>query len=142
MQIMEQLNNRRWPVKRVDIAINMEATGENIRRLVKANGYTVEEIREILGLGSKQAVYKWFRGESIPGPENQIILCKMFEIEITELLVIDGEFALYRRFNHRLNDWVEGLKYNYVEGKVGAKDQWHSTNMKSINARIVSTSFW
>lgn len=115
MPIMEQLNKRRWPVKRVDIAINMEATGDNIHRLIKASGYSVDEIREITGLGSKQAVYKWFRGESIPGPEIQIILCKMFDIELTELLVIDGEFDFFDNssVNHRLNDCLALLNYNY-----------------------------
>ena len=115
---MEQLNRRRWPVERVDIAINMEATGANIRRLIKASGYTVNEIREIIGLGSAQAVYKWFRGESIPTTENQLILCKVLDLDITELLVIDGEFDFSRKCNHRLNDMGTTEKYNYMRRNI------------------------
>ena len=73
MQIMEQLNIIK-PVKRVDISINMEATGANIKRLVKASGYSVRDVMAITGISTEQAVYKWFRGESIPSIETILIL--------------------------------------------------------------------
>ena len=87
---MEQLNMRK-PVRRVDISINMEATGANIRRLVKASGYSVRDIMAITGISTEQAVYKWYRGESIPAIETMLILCNALGIEIKELLVIDGD---------------------------------------------------
>ena len=90
---MEQLNKRRRPVKRVDISINMEKTGANIRRLIKASGYSVRDIMAITGISTEQAVYKWCRGESIPSIETMLILCDALGIGIKELLVIDGEFA-------------------------------------------------
>ncbi len=93
---MEQLNTmRRRPVKRVDISINMEKTGANIRRLIKASGYSVRDIMAITGISTEQAVYKWYRGESIPAIETMLILCNALGIEINELLVIDGEFHFY-----------------------------------------------
>ena len=85
---MEQLKMRK-PVRRVDISINMEATGANIRRLVKASGYSVRDIMAITGISTEQAVYKWFRGESIPAIETMLILSNALGIEIRELLVID-----------------------------------------------------
>ena len=95
MQIMEQLNIRR-PVRRVNISINMEATGANIRRLVKASGYSVRDIMAITGISTEQAIYKWFRGESIPAIETMLILSDALGIEIKELLVIDGDFHFLR----------------------------------------------
>ena len=93
---MEQLNTmRRRPVKRVDISINMEKTGANIRRLIKASGYSVRDIMAITGISTEQAVYKWYRGESIPAIETMLILCNALGIEINDLLVIDGEFHFY-----------------------------------------------
>ena len=92
---MEQLNTmRRKPVKRVDISINMEKTGANIRRLIKASGYSVRDIMAITGISTEQAIYKWYRGDSIPAIETMLILCNALGIEIKELLVIDGEFYL------------------------------------------------
>ena len=97
----EQLNMRRLPVKRVNISINMEATGANIRRLVKASGYSVKDIMAITGISTEQAVYKWFRGDSIPAIETMLILCNALGKEINEILVIDGDFALWRFFCRR-----------------------------------------
>ena len=89
---MEQLNMRK-PVKRVDISINMEKTGANIRRLIKESGYSVRDIMAITGISTEQAVYKWYRGESIPAIETMLILTNALGVEINELLVIDGEFV-------------------------------------------------
>ena len=106
---MEQLKMKR-PVRRVDISINMEATGANIRRLVKASGYSVRDIMAITGISTEQAVYKWFRGESIPAIETMLILSNALGIEIRELLVIDGDFhffediQLMHLLNSELND--------------------------------------
>ena len=95
MPDMEKMNMCRRPVHRIDISINMEKTGANIKSLIKASGYTVRDIMEITGLSSEQAVYKWFRGDSIPSLETQLILCKVLNLDITELLVIDGEFHFF-----------------------------------------------
>ena len=119
MRIMEQLNTGRRPVRRVDISINMEETGANIRRLVKASGYSVRDIMAITGISTEQAVYKWFRGESIPAIETMLILCNALGIEITELLVIDGELAFLRdrtifRENLKKRDFIVGLSASVV----------------------------
>ena len=89
---MEERKNFRRPVRRVDISINMEKTGANIRRLIKASGYSVRDIMAITGISTEQAVYKWYRGESIPAIETMLILTNALGIDIKELLVIDGEF--------------------------------------------------
>ena len=106
---MEQLNIIK-PVKRGDISINMEATGANIKRLVKASGYSVRDVMAITGISTEQAVYKWFRGESIPAIETMLILTNALGIEIRELLVIDGDFHFFEdvrliwSLNSELND--------------------------------------
>ncbi len=89
---MEQRKYIRRPVRRVDISINMEKTGANIRRLIKASGYSVRDIMAITGISTEQAVYKWYRGESIPAIETMLILSSALGVDIKELLVIDGEF--------------------------------------------------
>ena len=92
---MKQLNYCRRPAKRSNLSINMVATGANIKRLIKASGYSVRDIMEITGISTEQAIYKWFRGESLPSIDSMIILGSVLGIEITELLVIDGEFDFF-----------------------------------------------
>ena len=83
------------PIAVANLKSIVEKTGANIKSLIKASGYTVRDIMEITGLSSEQAVYKWFRGDSIPSTETQLILCKVLDLDITELLVIDGEFDFF-----------------------------------------------
>ena len=85
-------NNNKYPAELMNISINMEATGANIKRLIKASGYSIEEIMAITGVSTPQAVYKWMSGKSLPSQENSLILCKLFKVGITELWVIDGDF--------------------------------------------------
>ncbi len=84
--------SRKRPIKRIDISINMEKTGANIKSQIKAKGYSVKDIMEITGVTTEQAIYKWYSGKSIPAIETQLILCNILGIDINELLVIDGEF--------------------------------------------------
>lgn len=98
---MKQLNYCRKPAERVDISINMEETGANIKRLIKASGYSVRDIMEITGISTEQAVYKWCRGESIPAIETMLILSNALGIEIKELLVIDGEFHFFEEKEYK-----------------------------------------
>lgn len=93
---MKQTCFRKYPVERMRVNIDMEKTGKLIKEAVHESGYTIKEIMEITGITTEQAIYKWFRGESIPSTETQIILCQLFDYKITELLVLDEELHLFR----------------------------------------------
>ena len=92
---MTNIVKKKYPIKRMDVSINMEKTGAHIKRSIKESGYTTREIMEITGVTTEQAIYKWYSGKSIPSLETQIILCKLLGLKITELLVLDGEFDLF-----------------------------------------------
>lgn len=90
---------RSYPVRRIDISINMEKTGAHIKRLIKESGYSIRDIMEITGITTEQTIYKWYSGKSIPALETQLILCEILHQNITELLVIDGEFHFIETFS-------------------------------------------
>ena len=92
---MENDSKKKYPVKRMVISINMKKTGANIRRSIMESGYTMREIMEITGITAEQTIYKWYSGKSIPSLETQIILCKLLDLQITELLVLEGEFRVF-----------------------------------------------
>ena len=81
----------RKPVRPVYISIDMKATGQNIKRLLKDNGYSVRDVMEITSISTEQAIYKWFRGESLPSIDAQLALCKQLGIRMEELFVINEE---------------------------------------------------
>lgn len=83
---------KKYSVRRMDVSINMEKTGERLKELIKDSGYSTKEIMTITGITAEQTVYKWFKGRSLPSLETQIVLARLFDMHITELLVLDGEF--------------------------------------------------
>lgn len=123
IHIMEQLNTFRKPVRRVDISINMEKTGANIRNLVKASGYSVRDIMTITGISTEQAIYKWYRGESIPALETMLILANALGIELKELLVIDGEFNNYGMCVGLYNEIMGSSGLTKLKSRI-SRNQW------------------
>lgn len=83
-------------MKPIYLSIQQKETGENIRRLLKTNGYTVKDVQEVMGFENPQAVYKWLSGKSLPSLENLLILSKLLNISIENILVIDEDINILR----------------------------------------------
>lgn len=122
---------RKYPVERMDVSINMEKTGERLKELIKDNGYTVKEIMTITGITAEQTIYKWFKGRSLPSLETQIVLARLFDMHITELLVLDGEFPfMFTRTTEQKSiiasnhigeaadkEFFRNIKYTFIRNK-------------------------
>ena len=68
-------------------AIDMSATGKNIKELISKNGYNVRDIKDFLGLDSAQAVYKWIKGDSLPSLDNLYSLSVLLNIPMDEIII-------------------------------------------------------
>lgn len=68
--------------------IDLLLTGEHIKSLVRGKGITTRELMDALGITSKQSVYKWYRGETLPSIDNLVVLSRMLDVTIDDLLVI------------------------------------------------------
>lgn len=89
---MKSNKDSRASAEMVCISINMERTGENIKRLVRESGYSMDEIMKITGVSTPQAVYKWYSGKSLPSIDTLVVLSEVLGISIRSILVIDGDF--------------------------------------------------
>ena len=67
--------------------IDLIATGKNIVRLRKANGYSVAELQEFFGFEAPQAIYKWQQGKSLPSTDNLYALSYLLDVPIEDILV-------------------------------------------------------
>lgn len=74
--------------------VNLEKTGENIRSLRIENKITINNLQDILGFGTPQAIYKWQRGEALPTIDNLVILAEIFHVRMDEILVIEHPYKL------------------------------------------------
>ena len=62
-------------------------TGENIVQLRKQAGLSVHDLQHIFGFNSPQAIYKWQSGASLPSIDNLIVLAKILQVRIDDILV-------------------------------------------------------
>ena len=80
-------------MKPMNLSIRQKETGNNIRKLLSENGYTVKDVQNAMGFENPQAVYKWLSGRSLPSIDNFIILSRLLHTSIEDILVIDGDIV-------------------------------------------------
>ena len=95
------------------LSIKQRETGNNIKQLLKENGYSVRDIQTAMGFENPQAVYKWITGKSLPSIDNLIILSKLLHSSVEEILVIDGDVFISGVLNRGFNDNSISIIYAY-----------------------------
>ncbi len=68
-------------------AIDMAATGRNIMRLRMSAGMTVQDLQNIFGFSTPQAIYKWQRGVSMPTLDNLVVLAVVFRTPLDDIVI-------------------------------------------------------
>ena len=67
---------------------------ERIKQLLQDHGYKVKDIQGAMGFETPQVVYKWLSGKSLPSLDNFVILSRLLNTSIEDILVIDGDSFL------------------------------------------------
>lgn len=62
-------------------------TGKNIKLLIKNSGNSIANIGKILGIADMSTVYKWLRGDALPGIDNLLALSVFLGIPINDILI-------------------------------------------------------
>lgn len=73
-------------MQRKETILDMVKTGQTIKWIMKAKGYTVKDIQSFLNFSTPQAVYHWFDGKSIPTIDNLYALSDLFCIPVDAML--------------------------------------------------------
>lgn len=69
--------------------INMKATGDNIKHLMKLQGMTPKDLQAIFGFDNVQTIYKWTGGKCLPNIDNIFILADVLHVKVDQLIVRD-----------------------------------------------------
>lgn len=67
--------------------IDVTRTGQRMRGICQAKGYTVREIRQELCIGSSQSIYVWFWGRGLPTLDNLYLLSRFLDVPMERLVV-------------------------------------------------------
>lgn len=69
------------------LGIDMERTGERIKRLCYEKGLTVKELQKRLRIGSFQSIYAWFAGKCLPNLDNMYRLSRILGVSMDDIIV-------------------------------------------------------
>ena len=69
--------------------INLIETGANIKKLRKLNKIPISSLCDVFGCKTPQAIYKWEQGRSLPTIDNLIILARLFNSHVEDILIIN-----------------------------------------------------
>lgn len=71
--------------------VDVSQTGNNIYRLMIKNNLTVRDIQDRFGFETPQAIYKWINGKCLPKVDNLVVLAKIFDCKIDDIIIIAGK---------------------------------------------------
>ena len=96
------------------LSIQQKETGSRIKSLLRESGYTVRDIQNAMGFENPQAVYKWISGKCLWRPsesslDNFLILSRLLNTSIEDILVIDGDIPRFRIILNYTQRWQESL---------------------------------
>ena len=63
------------------------ATGRNIDDIRRDRNLSVAALKDALGLSTTNAIYKWFRGDSMPTLDKIVILSSILKVSINDMIV-------------------------------------------------------
>lgn len=90
--------------------VDMKKTGAHIKELFEKRNISVIEIRNELGLKSKQSVYRWYDGKAMPTIDHLYTLSRMLKVPVDELLVFTTETLSDERVMEIINWCNKKLK--------------------------------
>lgn len=65
---------------------DLNIIGKNLKRLRQAKGFSVEEVRKYLRLGTTQAIYKYESGNGYPQVDTMFALMELYEADLHDIV--------------------------------------------------------
>ena len=75
--------------------ISRKKTGARIEELMREHHFDPTDIQEELDLCTASTVYRWMRGESLPGTERLYQLSQLFGVDIGDILALEEPVVLH-----------------------------------------------
>ena len=67
--------------------LDLDATGAKIKTLMKQRGVTPRQLQLILNFPYVQTVYNWFAGKNMPTLDNLVVLAKVLDVAMDDIVV-------------------------------------------------------
>ncbi len=67
--------------------LDLVATGTKIKTLMKQRGITPRQLQILLNFPYVQTVYNWFAGKNMPTLDNLVVLAKVLNVAMDDIVV-------------------------------------------------------
>ena len=67
--------------------LDLDATGAKIKTLMKQREITPRQLQLILNFPYVQTVYNWFAGKNMPTLDNLVVLAKVLDVAMDDIVV-------------------------------------------------------
>ncbi len=67
--------------------LDLDATGTKIKTLMKLRGITPRQLQILLNFPYVQTVYNWFAGKNMPTLDNLVVLAKVLNVAMDDIVV-------------------------------------------------------
>ena len=67
--------------------LDLDATGVKIKTLMKQRGITPRQLQVLLDFPYVQTVYNWFAGKNMPTLDNLVVLAKVLDVAMDDIVV-------------------------------------------------------
>ena len=61
-------------------------TGEQIRKYIYVSHIEIKDLAKTMSV-SRQSVYKWIKGESLPSLDNMVLLCSILDVSLDSVII-------------------------------------------------------
>ena len=82
--------------------LDLEATGTQIKTIMKLKGVTPRQLQLIMDFPYVQTIYNWFAGQNMPTLDNLVVLAQILGVTMDDIVVT-------RMVEMEIND-VEGVE--------------------------------
>ena len=72
--------------------LDRDKTGENLKKLIQKSGMTYDHIADYLNLNTARVVYDWINGFKLPKIEHLVMLSKLLNVKLEDILKIKDVF--------------------------------------------------
>ena len=67
--------------------IDLQRTGQKMKYMFEAAGYTPRMLQEYLHLSCVQPIYRWYKGKILPSVAHLLMLSELLNVHMEDLLV-------------------------------------------------------
>lgn len=67
--------------------IDLQRTGQKMKRMMESAGYTPRMLQEYLHLSCVQPIYRWYKGKILPSVDHLFMLSELLGVHMEDFLV-------------------------------------------------------